>query len=106
MSLAIWMPAMFLPGNCRHGAVHPVSGSVRQNLKRQFSGSTDDLHHVDFFGFSFCLSVYGAGKTGVVLIVYPLRGSILPVTTRGAESRCDRHHGETRAVRMDQELTF
>lgn len=58
------------PGVCRHGAVHPVSRSVRQNLKRQLSGSTDDLHHVDFFGFSFCLSVYCAGKTGVVLIVF------------------------------------
>lgn len=58
------------PGNCRHGAVHPISGSVRQNLKRQLSGSTDDLHHVDSFGFSFWLFVYGAGKTGVVLIVF------------------------------------
>ena len=57
------------PGDCRHGAVHPVSGSVRQNLKRQLSGSTDDLYHVDSFGFSFCLFVYGAGKTGVVLMV-------------------------------------
>jgi hypothetical protein len=65
-------------GDRRHGAVHSVSGSVRQNLKRQLPGSTDDLHHVDSFGFSFCLSVYGAGKAGVVLIVFHFMVRLYP----------------------------
>ena len=39
MSLVIWMPAMFLLGIAGMAAVHPVFGSVRQNLKRQSEGA-------------------------------------------------------------------